>query len=239
MLITGAASGIGRAVALAFAREGARLFCVDVNVSEVEQVAKQIGGKAQRCDVGIEADVSGAVEQCVKSYGSLDVAVNAAGIDQDAVPFERSELATLERVMRVNVFGMWSCMRSELRVMLERGSGAIVNVASIAGLVGAPAMQAYVASKHAVVGLTRSAALDCASRGVRVNALCPGGTRTPMLAHHFKGVPELEEIAAKSHPLGRLSEPDEQARAALFLASDEASFITGQALAVDGGYTVH
>lgn len=233
-LVTGGASGIGRATALAFAREGARVVVGDVDVEGGTEVAETVaasGGEARfvRADVRSAAQVAALVGEAVAAFGGLDVAFNAAGVLPELGPVVEASEDDLDAVVAVNLKGTYLSVQEELRAMLPRGRGAIVNCASSAGLAGFPEAAAYSATKHAVVGLTRSVALEVASQGVRVNCVCPGPVRTPMLG----AMPEEE--AASGVPLGRVATPEEVADAVLWLASDGASYVTGHALAVDGG----
>lgn len=237
--VTGAASGIGKAAALAFASRGARVAVVDIQPGEaVADEIKKAGGQAVfiRCDVSKSADVQAAVDQTVSTFGSLDVAFNNAGIEPDSMPAQDIAEAEWDRVLDINLKGGWLCMKYQLPHMLRQGKGAIVNCASIAGLVGFPAAGAYVASKHGVVGLTRTAALENAKLGVRVNAVCPGVIHTPMIDRFAQGDPETMNQLAQTEPIGRMGTPDEIAESVVWLCSDSASFVTGQALAVDGGW---
>lgn len=240
-LVTGAASGIGRASALALAREGAAVCLSDVNVDGGEETAEMIiknGGKAffVNCDVTDEADVEAMVKATVDTFGRLDVAVNNAGIAGDLVKrIHQVENDIFDRIMNINVKGVWLCMKAELPVMLEQGAGSIINIASVAGLIGAPKGAAYTASKHAVVGLTKSAAIEYAKRGIRVNAVCPGYTDTPMVSGVTDIAPEMRDITIRAIPMKRLGKPEEIAEGVLWLASDASSFVTGHQLVMDGG----
>jgi NAD(P)-dependent dehydrogenase (short-subunit alcohol dehydrogenase family) len=242
VLITGGASGIGRGTALSFGRAGARVVVADVAVPGGEETAQEIvraGGSAIfiRTDVTVAADVQALVERCVTTYGRLDCAFNNAGIEEEHKRLADGEEALFDRMMAVNVKGVWLCMQHEIRQMLKQGGGAIVNTASVAGLVGAPKLSIYAASKHAVVGLTKSAAAEYGKSGIRINAVCPGVIRTPMLTRAIEREAAREELLTKLHPIGRLGEVDEVANAVLWLCSGEASFVTGHQLAVDGGMT--
>lgn len=240
VLVTGGASGIGRAAARAFAAEGAVVLVVDRNESGAEAVAEELRASGARAshfaaDISDYAQCEAMVAAAVARHGGLHVAFNNAGIPG---PFTKKvheyELAEWQGMMNVNLTGVFHSLKAEVPAMLASGGGAIVNTGSIASLVAAPHMASYVSAKHGVLGLTRAAALDLIPLGIRVNAVCPGGVRTPML-NNAAGHPEFLQQLALSHPIGRIAEPEEVARAVLFLASDEASFVVGDALAVDGG----
>jgi NAD(P)-dependent dehydrogenase (short-subunit alcohol dehydrogenase family) len=243
-LVTGGSSGIGRATALAFAQEGARVVIGDVDQEGGEQTVRQVeaeGGKALclRADVSQASQVEALVEQTVAAYGRLDIGFNNAA-DVAAhlgalVPTHEYPEENWDRVMEVNLKGVWLCLKYEIRQMLKQGSGAIVNAASALGLVGVANMSGYVASKHGVVGLTRAAALEYADKGIRVNAVCPGYIRTPMTASRLAD-PAGRARLLEREPIGRVGEPEEVAQAVVWLCSDAASFVTGHALAVDGGW---
>lgn len=240
-LVTGAAGGIGRAAALAFAAEGARVAVADIHpdgAATVEQI-RAAGGEAVfiRTDVGVEAEVAAMVARTVQEYGRLDCAFNNAGIEEESRPLADADEALFDRIMRVNVKGAWLCMKHEIRQMLAQGGGAIVNTASVAGLVGAPLQPIYAASKHAVVGMTKTAAAEYGRAGIRINSVCPGVIRTPMLERALEREPRREKGIVKVHPIGRIGEAEEIAAAALWLCSDAASFVTGHQLAADGGLT--
>jgi NAD(P)-dependent dehydrogenase (short-subunit alcohol dehydrogenase family) len=241
ILVTGAGSGIGRAAAQLFANEGGRVVVVDQDENEAQATVtsiRQAGGEALAigADVSREADCRGMVERALAAYGRLHVAFNNAGIGASGFAVADEEEVTWSRLIDVNLKGIFLAMKYEIPAMVSAGGGAIVNTASVAGLVGERGIGAYSASKHGVVGLTRSAALDYIGQGVRINAVCPGATRTRILANWFQD-PKVESFILSRHPIGRIAEPEEIARAVLFLASDDASFIVGQALAVDGGLT--
>lgn len=241
VLVTGAGSGIGRATAQLFAAEGARVVAVDQNEADAEKTAALIkdgGGDALAvaADVSREADCRGMVERAVAAYGKLNLAFNNAGVGASGFAVADEEEIAFSRLIDVNLKGVFLSMKYEIPAMLAAGGGAIVNTASVAGLVGERGIGAYSASKHGVVGLTRTAALDYIGRGIRINAVCPGATRTRILADWFQD-PKVEAFILSRHPIGRIAEPEEIGRAVLFLASDDASFVVGQALAVDGGLT--
>ncbi len=240
-LVTGAASGIGRASALALARAGAVLCVSDINEAGAEATARLIsdgGGRAiaRRCDVTDRADVQAMVEATLSAFGQLDAAVNNAGISGHFYQrLHEADDETFERVIDVNLRGVWHCMKAELPPMLAQDSGAIVNIASVAGLIGAPKAADYTASKHAVVGLTKSAALDYAKSGIRVNAVCPAYTDTAMVRGAVAGNPIMASIMTRAIPMGRLGLAEEIAEAVVWLCSDASSFVTGHALVLDGG----
>lgn len=241
-LVTGASSGMGLATARAFARAGASVVLADVNERALDVAVREItgaGGTATGvpCDVSDEARVAAMVQHAVDTYGRLDAAFNNAGIQAPPTDAADEPAELFDRVHAINLRGVWTCMKHELQQMRRQGSGAIVNCSSLGGLVGLPGRGAYHASKHGVIGLTRSAALEYAPRGVRINAVCPGTIATPMVTDMIaKG--ELEMSAAlAAQPIGRLGEADEIAAAVLWLCSPGASFVVGVALPVDGGYT--
>jgi NAD(P)-dependent dehydrogenase (short-subunit alcohol dehydrogenase family) len=239
-LITGGSSGIGRATAQIFAREGAKVIVADVIVDggeETVRLIKSAGGEALfvKTDVSQPADVEAMVKKAVETYGRLDCAFNNAGIEGALQTTSEYDAAVWDRVMSINLKGLWLCMKSEIQQMLKQGGGAIVNTASAAGLVAVPGLSAYVAAKHGVVGLTKTAALEYAKQGIRVNAVCPGGVDTPMVKRVFGNNPQFAEAAAAAEPVGRLAQPAEIGEAVVWLCSDAASFVTGLPMAVDGG----
>jgi NAD(P)-dependent dehydrogenase (short-subunit alcohol dehydrogenase family) len=239
ILVTGGGSGIGRAASLMFAAEGGRLVVVDRNATDATETAARIvraGGEALAlaADVTRAADCRAMVEKAVSAHGRLDVAFNNAGIGGSGFPMAEEEEIAFDEVVAVNLKGAFLSMKAEIPAMVATGGGVIVNTASVAGLIGEPGISSYSASKHGVVGLTRTAALDHIKQGVRINAICPGATRTPLLERWFQD-PEVEAFVMNRHPIGRIGEPEEIARVALFLASDDASFVVGQAWAIDGG----
>jgi NAD(P)-dependent dehydrogenase (short-subunit alcohol dehydrogenase family) len=240
VIVTGAGAGIGRATALAFAAEGGTLLAADVDADSAEATAGEIreaGGKASACraDVSVFEDCARMVAKAVDRFGALHVAFNNAGITG---PFGRAvhemPLESWNRVLGVNLSGVFHCMKAEVPAMLASGGGAIINTSSVAGLVGGASLAAYAASKHGVLGLTKAASVDLIRLGIRVNAICPGATQTNMLAATI-ALPEVRAQMEAAHPIGRVADPVEVARAVLFLASDESSFIVGHALSVDGG----
>jgi NAD(P)-dependent dehydrogenase (short-subunit alcohol dehydrogenase family) len=242
-IVTGAGSGIGAAVALAFARASANLALCDVNqagMATTASAARALGVKVItfRVDVTQAKEVSCFVTNTIGEYGKLDFAANCAGIRSSVKPFAEHSQEEFERVMSINTLGVWICMKYEIEAMLRNG-GAIVNIASGAGIVTVPSSAPYVASKHAVIGLTKSAAVDYAKNNIRINCVCPGYTRTPMALAAINdtiGI-SVEDVAA-ALPIGRIAEPVEQANAVLYLCSDEASFMVGHALVVDGGHSI-
>jgi NAD(P)-dependent dehydrogenase (short-subunit alcohol dehydrogenase family) len=240
-LVTGASSGIGRASALAFAREGAKVVVADVTVEGGEETVgmiKQTGGEAifVKTDVGKASDVEAMVNAAVSTYGRLDCAYNNAGISGKSQGIVDTTEENWDRTIAINLKGVWLCMKYEIPAILKAGGGAIVNTASDAGLTGVKRLGAYVASKHGVVGLTKTAALEYAKQGIRVNAVCPGPIETPMLMKGADRIPEFVPKMVKAQPNGRLGKPEEIAEAAVWLCSEAASFVTGLAMSVDGGF---
>src|SRR5438105_6625106 len=241
-LVTGAGSGMGLVTARAFAEAGAAVALADVNESAVSSAAEELvaaGHKAIgiRCNVADEAEVVAMVAQTVSTFGRLDAAFNNAGIQSPALEMADVSGEEFERVNGINLRGVWNCMKYELRQMREQGSGAIVNNSSIGGLIGIAGRAAYHASKHGVIGLTKSAALEYASRGIWINAVCPGTIDTPMVADLLAKEPDAMKDILRDQPIGRLGRPEEIASAVLWLCSPGASFVIGHALVVDGGYT--
>ena len=239
-LVTGGSSGIGRAAAGAFAREGAWTVVADVNVAAGQETVEQIqaaDGTATfvQCDVSDAADVENMVRHARSAYGRLDCAFNNAGIEGELANTADCTEENWDRTLGVNLKGVWLCMKYEIPAMLEHGAGSIVNCASVAGLVGFRNLPAYCASKGGVVELTRATALEYSDAGIRVNAICPGVIRTPMVERVTAGNPEVEAQYMALEPIGRMGEPEEIADAALWLCSDRSSFVTGHALAADGG----
>ena len=241
-LVTGGSSGIGRATALAIATDGAKVAVADVNVKGGNETARLIGeagGEALfiKTDVSNAQDVKALVDRTVQAFGRLDWAFNNAGIDNRHAPIGEYDEQEWDRVLNTNLKGVMLCMRYEIPAMLASGGGSIVNTASVAGLIGTPISPAYTTSKHGIVGLTRSAALDYAQRGIRVNAVCPGVTRTAIVDAFIREEPDGEAQLNAQAPMGRMARPEEIAAVVLFYCSDAASYVTGTCLAVDGGWT--
>jgi NAD(P)-dependent dehydrogenase (short-subunit alcohol dehydrogenase family) len=240
-LVTGAASGIGRATALLFAREGAKVVVADVTVDGGEETVGMIanaGGQAifVKTDVSSASDVQALVSRTVETYGRLDYACNNAGIEGVLAPTAECTEENWDRTIDINLKGAWLCMKYEIPEMLKVGGGAIGNMSSVAGLVGFPNLPAYCASKGGMNLLTKGAALEYATRGIRVNAICPGVIRTAMVERVCAGSAEVEAQFTAMEPVGRMGTPDEVAEAVVWLCSDAASFVTGVTLPVDGGF---
>lgn len=242
-LVTGGGSGLGRSSAIALARAGATVTVADVDEQGGKEttalVFEEAGGDAEfvRADVTRPDEVEAMIDKAIARWGHLDCALNNAGTTGASAPTADYTLEDWNRAIALNLTGVFLCLKYEIPAMLERG-GAIVNMASGAGLVGFAGLPAYVASKHGVVGLTRAAALEYASQGIRINAICPGSTRTPMLEGFMGGDPQIERMMTRAVPLGRLGRPEEIAEAVVWLCSDAASFVVGHALAVDGGSVI-
>jgi 2,5-dichloro-2,5-cyclohexadiene-1,4-diol dehydrogenase 1 len=244
IIVTGASSGIGREAAQLMAQAGAKVLMSDMNGDAGEEAAREIvagGGTARfvRTDISQEAEVRAMVDAAIESYGRLDGAFNNAAIAQLSIPLHELPTEVWQRNIDVNLTGTFFCMKYQIAAMLETGKGSIVNTSSAAGVNAFPLAPEYCSSKHGVVGLTRNAALDYGNRNIRVNAILPGAVRTPMLMKAMTENLGMEEYLRSIHPLGRYAEPSEIAQAALWLLSDAASFITGAAIPVDGGYTTH
>lgn len=239
-LVTGAGSGIGRATSLELARAGARVVAADSDLPATVETVELICGDGGRA-LAVEADVTDVsavdtmVDAAVTEFGSLDIAVNCAGMTSPPLGILGTTPEDWRRLIAVNLTSVFLCMRAEVPHMLEAGRGSIVNIASGAGLVGANLLPAYTASKHGVVGLTKSVALELAPRGVRVNCICPGATRTPMLEGFLSGNELMEQLMVSGHPIGRLGTPEEIADAVRWVCSDAASFVVGAAITIDGG----
>ena len=241
-LVTGAASGLGLATARAFAESGASVVLADWNEESAQSAAKALAHKghktlAIRCDVSDDPQVEAMVKQTVATFGRLDAAYNNAGVQNVLAETADTTREDYDRVMGINLRGVWSCMKFELHQMREQGSGAIVNCSSLGGLVGGAQRGIYHAAKHGVIGFTKSAALEYAARGIRINAVCPGLIWTPMADQMVAaGQGEALKAMEKSIPMGRVGRPEEIAAAVLWLCSDAASYVTGQSISVDGGF---
>jgi NAD(P)-dependent dehydrogenase (short-subunit alcohol dehydrogenase family) len=240
VLVTGGTSGIGRATAVAFGREGASVVVSGRRAeegNETVQLVQSAGGQGLfvRADVSNPADVESMLATVLSRFGRLDVAFNNAGVEDAAAPFHEQTVENYDRVMGINVKGLWLSMQAEIRQMLKQGGGAIVNTSSIGGLIAITGNATYVATKHAVIGYTKAAALEYSKLGIRVNAVAPAAIDTDMV-RRFASEPAVRDQLARAHPIGRIGQPEEVAEAVLWLASPAASFVTGHTLVVDGGY---
>jgi NAD(P)-dependent dehydrogenase (short-subunit alcohol dehydrogenase family) len=241
VLVTGGGSGIGRATGLKLAEEGATVMIADYVQEGGERTVKMIteaGGKASfvPADVSLATQVEAMLAKTVETYGRLDCAFNNAGIEGEGTGTVDCSEENFDRTIAVNLKGVWLCMKYEIARMLKQGGGSVVNTASAAGLVGMPGAPAYVASKHGVAGLTRTAALEYAAKNIRVNCVCPGAIRTPMLERSIGGSAAMEKFFLAGEPIGRMGRPEEIAEGVVWLLSDAASFVTGHAMAIDGGW---
>jgi NAD(P)-dependent dehydrogenase (short-subunit alcohol dehydrogenase family) len=240
--VTGAANGIGRAAALAFAREGAGVVVADVSEQGNQETARMVeeaGGRALavRCDVSRAEDVKAALDKAVEAFGRLDCAFNNAGVEQPITATADLTEEEWDRIVSINLRGVFLCMKHEIPLMLRQGGGAIVNTSSGAGVKGFAGQAAYCAAKYGIVGLSKAAALDYAKSNIRINAVCPGIIETPMMDRFSGGTPEGRERVIAQEPIGRMGKPEEIAAAVIWLCSDAAAFVVGHAMVVDGGQT--
>ncbi|WP_238947655.1 SDR family oxidoreductase [Caldimonas brevitalea] len=241
-VMTGAGHGIGRATALAFAAQGLKVLVADVDIAGGETtvgMVRDAGGDASfiRCDVTSEDDVRTSMDTAVSRFGRLDYAFNNAGIDIERTKLAEGSMAEYQAIMDVNVRGVWLCMKHQIPIMLKQGGGAIVNTGSTSSLHGAPRMSIYAASKHAVIGLTKSAAIEYGRKNIRINAVCPAVIDTDMYRRAVAEDERVEKQVLSAHPVGRIGRAEEVAGAVLYLCSDAAAFTTGIALPVDGGFS--
>jgi len=241
VIVTGGGGGMGRATSLAFAREGAQVLVADLSEDAAKETVAELRanggvGEAVAVDVSSEKSVQAMVAGAISRFGRLDIAFNNAGIHIIGTPLAELDETAWDRVINTNLKGVFLCMKHEIPEMIKAGGGAIINTSSIGGVVATPGIAAYAASKHGVVGITRAAALDYISKGIRINCVLPGATYTSMLKDWLQD-PAAAEGIKRQHPIGRWAEPSEIASAVLFLASNEASFIVGHPLLVDGGIT--
>lgn len=244
-LITGAGSGIGRTTAIAFAKQGAKVVVSDINPDAGAETVKKITDAGAQAifvatDVSKEDQVQVLVAKAVERFGRVDIAFNNAGLTQNSAPLAAQPSDTYDHIFDVSVRGVWLTMRAEIEQMLKQGGGTIVNMGSMSAVVGIPGLTTYSGSKHAVLGLTRGAALDYAKQGIRINAVGPGTIDTPMIDRFIElaGTDAVMEPIRAAHPIGRTGKPEEVAEAVLWLASDASSFVVGHILMVDGGYSV-
>jgi len=241
-IVAGATSGIGRAAAIAYAREGAKVVVAGRRATEGEETVRLLqaqGGEGifVKTDVSKAVQVKELVERTLQKFGRLDVAFNNAGIEQVPVPFLEQDEETFDQVVDINAKGVWLSMKYEIPAMLKTGGGSIVNTASVFGVIGIPGNEIYIASKHAVIGLTKSAAVEFGKQGIRVNAILPGVVDTDMYKRFAGDKLEFRAQMTAMHPIGRIGKPEDIAEAAIWLSSSKSSFVTGHSLMVDGGYT--
>jgi len=240
-LVTGGSFGIGRATAVAFAKRGAKVVVADWmedKENETIRLVKNAGSDAMfvHCDVSSSTEVKNMIEKTIAHFGRLDYAFNNAGIEGATANTHECTEENWDKTIGINLKGIWLCMKNEIPYMLKEGKGAIVNCASVAGLISFPGLPAYVVSKHGVVGLTKTAALEYARQGIRINAVCPGVIKTPMIDRVTGKDKEIEKQYISMEPVGRMGNPEEVGEAVIWLCSDSASFVTGHALPVDGGW---
>lgn len=238
-IVTGGSFGIGKATALAFARRGTRIVVADwIEDKSTMQQIQDTGASVifVKCDVSKSNEVAEMINTALKTFGRIDFAVNNAGIEGETAPTHECTEENWEKTININLKGVWLCMKHEIISMLKHGGGAIVNTASVAGLIGFPGLPAYVVSKHGIVGLTKTAALENAKKGIRINAVCPGVIKTEMIDRITGKDKVVEKQYEDMEPVGRMGKPEEVAEAIVWLCSDSASFVTGHALAVDGGW---
>lgn len=239
VIVTGGTSGIGQATAIAFAQKGATVVVVDwkENPATMETI-KNLTSESLfiKCDVSKATDVKAMVEKTIATFGRLDYAFNNAGIEGISAPIQNCSEENWDKTININLKGVWLCMKYEIPEIIKQGKGVIVNCSSVAGLVGFNGLPAYVASKHGVIGLTKTAALECAQLGIRINAVCPGVIQTPMIERLIGDNLEAKTQFTGLEPVGRFGKPEEIANAVVWMCSDEASFVTGHAMAVDGGF---
>ena len=241
-LVTGGTSGIGRAAAIAYAKEGAKVVVAGRRAAEGEETVRLVraqGGEALfvPTDVAQEAQVKNLIGRTLQQFGRLDFAFNNAGIEQTPTPLVEQTVETYDQVMDINVKGVWLCMKHEIPAILKTGGGSIVNTSSGLGVIGIPGVEIYAASKHAVIGLTKSAALEFGKQGIRINAVLPAVIETDMFQRFAGEKPEFRDQMTALHPIGRIGKPEEIAEAAIWLSSSKSSFVTGHSLLVDGGFT--
>lgn len=242
-LVTGGSMGMGEAAVRKFAKEGASVAIVDINLEAAQKLSEELNAQgyktiAIQCDVSKESQVEAMVKQVVDTYGKLDAAFNNAGIQLDATDITEISEEDYDRILNVNLKGVWLCTKHELKQMGQQQSGAIVNNSSIAGVTGSPERSPYAASKHGVIGLTKSVAMDYATKGVRANVICPGIIETPMVKTMIETGDLSREASVNSLPMKRLGRPDEVASTVYWLCNPEFGYVTGQVLPVDGGYTI-